>query len=130
VPGWPIRSIAAADLRGDGRPLWAALSVSPERQVVLGLTLEGDVLWTCPLPQGWQRQPIEPIIPGRITADGPGQWLLPGCDGSIHFVAADGKPIDHFNYGAIVGGLATILVDGKPVLLIASENGLEALRIE
>jgi peroxiredoxin len=131
VPDWPIGSIVAADLRGDGRPLWSALSVNPEGQtVILGLTLEGDVLWTYPLPAGRPRQPIEPIIPGRITANGPGQWILPGCDGSIHFVAADGKPIDHFNYGAIVGGLATILVDGKPVLLIASENGLEALRIE
>ncbi|MGD0900645.1 MAG: hypothetical protein ABR915_22665, partial [Thermoguttaceae bacterium] len=63
-------------------------------------------------------------------ADGPGAWILPGCDGSIHFVSADGRPIDRFNYGAILGGLATVMVDGKPVLLVASENGLEALRIE
>jgi peroxiredoxin len=131
VPNWPIGSIRAADLRGDGKPLWAALSVGREGQtVIVGTNLQGEALWTYPLPKGLPRQPIEPIIPGRITVDGPGVWILPGADGSIHFIAADGKPIDQFNYGATLGGLATAVIDGKPVLLVASENGLEALRIE
>jgi hypothetical protein len=131
VPNWHLGSIRIADLTGDGKPSWAALSVAPDGQtVILGISLQGSVLWTYPLPRGLPRQPIEPIIPGRIAADGPGVWILPGSDGSIHFVAADGKPIDQFNYGAVLGGLATALIDGKPVLLVASENGLEALRIE
>ncbi|MGA2064406.1 MAG: redoxin domain-containing protein [Thermoguttaceae bacterium] len=131
VPNWPIGSIQAADLLGDGKPLWAALSVGAEGQtVILGVSLRGDVLWTCPLPKGLPRQPIERIIPGRIAADGPGLWILPGADGSIHFVSAEGKVVDRFNYGAVLGGLATAVLDGKPVLLVASENGLEALAIQ
>jgi peroxiredoxin len=131
VPNWPIGSIRTADLVHDGKPLWAALSVGPEGQtVILGISLKGDVLWSYPLPKGLPRQPIEPIIPGQATPEGPGVWILPGADGSIHFVSADGKPLDQFNYGAILGGLATAMIDGKPVLLVASENGLEALRIE
>jgi hypothetical protein len=130
VPGWPIIAIVPGDLRGDGRPLWAALSANAEGQCVLGINLQGEVLWNYPLPKGLPRQPIEPIIAGRITPDGPGQWLLPGCDGSVHVLSADGKQIDRFNYGAILGGLATVTLGGKPVLLISSENGLEALGIE
>jgi hypothetical protein len=143
VPNWPVRSILAADLKGDGQPLWCALSTSLEsppasiertglevQPVVLGINLKGDVLWKYSLPKGRHLQPIEPIIAGRLRADAPGQWLLPGCDGSIHILAADGKPIDQFNYGSVLAGLATTEIDGKPVLLVASENGLEALRVD
>jgi len=77
-----------------------------------------------------QPQPIEPIISGKITRDGPGQWILPGPDGSINFVTADGKPFDAFNYGAMLQGLATVSIDGQPVLIVASPNGLEAWKVE
>ncbi len=145
VLNWPVRSILGADLKGDGQPLWCVLSTSLEGQatsvegrpagletqpVVLGINLKGDVLWKYSLPKGRHMQPIEPIIAGRLKTGAPGQWLLPGCDGSIHILAADGKPIDQFNYGAVLGGLATAVIDGKPVLLVSSENGLEALRVD
>jgi hypothetical protein len=131
VLDWPIGWIVGADLKGDGRPLWAAVSANPDRQtVIIGLTLSGDLLWNYPLPKGMPRQPVEPILTGRITPSGPGQWILPGCDGSIHFLSADGKPIDQFNYGVLVAGLATVEINGKPAILVASENGLEALRVE
>ena len=128
---WPVGWILGAELKGDGRPLWAAVSVNLDRQtVILGLTLSGELLWSYPLPKGMPRQPVEPILAGRITAGGPGQWILPGCDGSIHFLSADGKPIDQFNYGVLIAGLATAEINGRPALLVASENGLEALRVE
>jgi hypothetical protein len=60
----------------------------------------------------------------------PGQWILPGPDGSIHFIAADGKPLDKFNYGAALQGLATVEIDGRPVLVVASANGVEAWKVE
>lgn len=131
VPNWNIGSIVGADLKGDGHLLWCGLSVNQEGQtVILGLNLKGDVLWNYPLPKGNPQKPTEPIIPAKITATGPGQWILPGCDGSIHIVSADGKPIDKFNHGSLVAGVATVELDGKLVLIIASDNGLEAWRVE
>ena len=55
-------------------------------------------------PMGIPSQPIEPIISGKLTRDGAGQWLLPGPDGSIHVLSADGKPLDKFNYGPCCKG--------------------------
>ena len=129
---WPLAWIVGADLMGDGRLLWCSLSANQEtgQTVILGLSLKGELLWNYPIPKGMPRQPIEPISVGKLVGGGPGVWILPGCDGSIHFVSADGKPIDQFNYGATLGGVATVELGGKPVLIIASENGLEALRIE
>ena len=87
-------------------------------------------LWTYSLPMGLQPQPIEPIIAGRIARDGPGVWLLPGPDGSIHILASDGRLIDRFNYGSPLQGLATVEIGGRPALLVATAAGLEAWRVE
>jgi hypothetical protein len=77
---------------------------------------------------------IEPVVVGRVTHSGPGQWLLPAADGSIHIISADGKLLDRFNYGATLSGLATTQINGRPVVLISSFKGteprLEALQIE
>ena len=54
----------------------------------------------------------------------------PGADGSIHILSGDGKPLDRFNYGAALHGLATTDIDGKPALIVASAEGVEALRVE
>jgi len=133
VPNRIIGCIAAADLQGDGRLLWCGLSGSAVKMgetTALGFDLDGRELWNYPLPVGLQPQPIEPIISGKITSQGPGQWILPGPDGSINFVAAGGKPLDAFNYGAMLQGLATVSIDGQPVLIVASPNGLEAWKVE
>ena len=82
------------------------------------------------LAAGVQPQPIEPIIPGKLTREGPGQWILPGPDGSIHIISADGKPLDKFNSGVTLQGLATVEIDGQPVLVVASADGLEAWKVE
>ena len=133
VPNRIIGCIAAADLAGDGRLLWCGLAGSAVKMgetTALGFDLDGRELWNYPLPVGLQPQPIEPINSGKITRQGPGQWILPGPDGSINFVAADGKPLDAFNYGAMLQGLATVSIDGQPVLIVASPNGLEAWKVE
>ena len=82
------------------------------------------------MPSGVQPQPIEPILVGKVTRDGPGQWILPGPDGSIHFLSADGKPLDKYNTGVTLQGVATAVVDGQPILVIASAKGLEAWKVE
>ena len=131
VPNRPIGWIAAADLTGDGRLLLCGLSAMKMGETTaLGFDLGGRELWNYPLPVGLQPQPIEQIISGKITRQGPGQWILPGPDGSINVVTADGKPLDAFNYGAMLQGLATVSIDGQPVLIVASPNGLEAWKVE
>jgi thiol-disulfide isomerase/thioredoxin len=131
VPNRPIGWIAGADLQGNGRLLWCGLSaVKMGETIALGLNLNGEELWNYALPEGLQPQPIEQIIPGKITRQEPLQWILPGPDGSINIIGADGKLIDTFNYGAMLQGLATVTIDGQPALIIASPNGLEAWKIE
>ncbi len=131
VPARMLYWIVAADLGGDGRTLWCGLT-APKlgENVAIGLSLGGAELWNYSLPQGVQPRPIEPIIAGQITRQGPGQWVLPGPDGSIHFLSADGKPLDKFNYGTALQGLAAVRVDGQPVLVVSSSNGLEAWKVE
>lgn len=131
VPGQMLHWIVAADLRDDGQPLWCGMASSaPGENRAVGFSPKGQVLWDYVLPSGVPQQPISIIIPGRITRDGPGQWILPGLDGSIHFISADGKLLDKFNYGAMLQGLTTIQIDGQPALVVATEKGLEAWKVE
>ncbi|MCE5267934.1 MAG: redoxin domain-containing protein [Planctomycetaceae bacterium] len=127
VSGRQLRRIAAADLRGEGQSLWCGIApIALGRDVAVGFSLAGEELWQYPLPEGVAPQPIEPIITGRVLRDGPSQWLLPGPDGSIHIIAADGTPIDKFNYGEALQGLATVDIGGRPTLVVATAKGLEA----
>jgi hypothetical protein len=99
----------------------------------MGLALDGPrarVLWTYRLPDGVSRQPVEPIVPGRLSADGPGCWLLPGPDGSIHILSAEGDLLDKFNYGAAIQGLTTTQIDGTPVLVVCTAEGVAAWAVE
>ena len=130
-PDCPLRWFAAADLTGGGKLQWCGLTIPRTGEnIMVGLDLAGKEAWKYALPEGLPQRAIEPIIAGRVTAGVPGQWLLPGVDGSIHILAADGQPLDKFNYGALLSGMATATIDGKPVLIIASANGIEALRVE
>ena len=136
IPGEGIlRSLMHADLAGSGQEDWCGVTFVPDPQqtsgqfTALGLIPTGKVLWKYALPSGTQ-QAVEPIVVGRLLPGTARQWLLPGSDGSIHILAADGTLIDHFNYGSQISGLATVEIDGKPVLLISSASGVEALRME
>jgi len=130
-PERPLLWAAAADLAGDGNIQWCALTVSPlGENLAIGLNLSGKQLWSYAMPEGGHQYPIEPVVAAQLTAAPPGQWVTAGVDGSIHVIAADGKPIDQFNYGAIIYGLAAVKIDGGPVLIVASPDGLEALRVD
>ncbi len=125
-----VQSLIGADLAGDGKPLYCGLTAKQLGvYVALGIDLRGKELWSYDLPAGHPSMPIEQIVPGQITSAPPGQWILPAADGSIHILAADGKPLDRFNYGVVLCGLATTQINGRPVLLVASPQGLEALEV-
>ncbi len=134
VPERRIGWIVGADLTGDGRVEYCALAAETlgENQAI-GLALAGRnaiQLWTHRLPDGVSRQPVEPIVPGRLSLDGPGRWLLPGPDGSIHILSAEGEVLDQFHYGAAIQGLATARIGGRPALIVSTEEGVAAWAVE
>jgi thiol-disulfide isomerase/thioredoxin len=126
----PVQLLVGADLAGDGKPQFCGLAAKDLGvYVALGLDLRGKELWTYDLPPGHPSLPIEQIVAGQVTSALPGQWILPAADGSIHILAADGKPLDRFNYGSALCGVATAQIGGRPVLLVATAQGLEALEV-
>jgi thiol-disulfide isomerase/thioredoxin len=130
VPNCLLHWIVAADLRGDGKPLWCGMAAPKVGEnVAVGISPKGERLWSYQLPPGIP-SPMEPIVAGKLTREGPGQWILPGSDGSVHILLADGKPLDKFNSGAMLQGMATVEIDGRPALLISSPNGLQAWKVE
>ncbi len=131
LPEQFLYAIAAADLQRNGRFLWCGLSQpQPMTNRVVGFNLQGELLWTHPMPAGRHQWPVERIIPGRLAPDADGRWLLPGPDGSIRVIAADGKLLDQFHCGAEITGLATVEHDGHAMLILASPEGLQAWLVE
>jgi hypothetical protein len=97
---------------------------------VVGLDAAGRELWSYQLPKGHPQVPVDWMIAGNVSATGPGQWLVPAADGSLHILRPDGKLVDRFNYGAIIQGVATFRLGGKAVLVIASPRSVEAFAVE
>ncbi|HEY2827253.1 MAG TPA: hypothetical protein VGJ04_06600, partial [Pirellulales bacterium] len=67
------------------------------------------------------------------------QWLIAGPDGSIHILGADGKPVDKFNTGSTLAGVAANKIGDQRVLLISkvfdkpqgdAKGTLEAWQVE
>jgi hypothetical protein len=86
----------------------------------IGVNLEGEQLWSYPMPSQSHPRYVEAVVAGKLFADQPGQWLLPSADGRIHVLDAEGNPIDVFATGKSVAGVATAAWDGKQVLLVSS----------
>jgi thiol-disulfide isomerase/thioredoxin len=125
-----VRWLLSARLSGESDVFAGFAYVSPEgnpshvTDAVIGVDPAGKDLWTYPLPTG-QQPWLEQLAAGRVVGDQP-HWIAAAADGSLHFVAADGKPLDSFNVGATIHGFAAIEVDGKPCLVIASGDKTSA----
>jgi len=131
IPDRFVRLIVAADLDGDGRQEFCGLSPTrePNVEVVLGIGPGGEEAWNYPLPPGIHQHPIEAVTSGKLLPGDSAQWLAAAADGSIHIVAADGKLVDQFNYGAALTGLAVAQFGGQSVLLISTPEKLTAWQV-
>ena len=81
------------------------------------------------MPRGIFRTPIERLSTANLVGD-KRHWLIAGPDGSIHFVAGDGTPLDHFHYGEALAGLAGVRFGNERLLLVSTAKGLAAWRVE
>jgi hypothetical protein len=48
----------------------------------------------------------------------------------VHFLAADGAPIDRFNTGDTISGLAVATTGDEGLLVVASGQGVEGWRVK
>ena len=122
VPNRALVWLKTADLDGDGQVEICALSMVGGRMEAIGLSLEGEQLWSYPLPIESHYGYVEAVTAGKLFTDQPGQWLLASADGRIHFLDAQGKLIDVYATGKTLAGVATAEWDGKQVLLVASSG--------
>jgi thiol-disulfide isomerase/thioredoxin/outer membrane lipoprotein-sorting protein len=130
-----VRWLLSARLQGDSDAVAGFAYVTPEGEnaqvtdALIGIDLAaGKDRWTYPLPTG-QQPWLEQLAPGRVSgADR--HWIAAAADGSLHFVAVDGKPLDHFNVGAAITGFAATEVQGKPHLVIAAGEKLRCWAVE
>ncbi len=126
-----LRWALVADVNGDGQTECCAIaSTKVGVEAAIGLSATGELLWAYDLPVGAQPNPaLEMLAAGRVIGN-EGQWVLAGADGSIHILSADGKPLDQFHTGAAIAGLAITTIDGQGAILISSDNGVDAWRVE
>ncbi len=129
LPNRLLHWIVAAEPAG-GKPALAGLFLADmASSVAIGLDTSGHELWTYPLPPGLHQRAVEQVVFAELPPPLGQVWILPGPDGSIHLLAADGKTIDQFHYGEILCGLAALVLDGKPVLVVATPQAVEAWQL-
>ncbi len=127
VPNRFVRTIASADLDGNGQADLCGLVITNSAQEdAIGIGLDGSELWTYTLPAGVHEEPIEPIQSGRLLDEPGAQWILAAADGSVHILNSQGQLLDRFATGKRLCGLAATQIDGEPVLILSTNEGVEA----
>jgi thiol-disulfide isomerase/thioredoxin/outer membrane lipoprotein-sorting protein len=133
VAGTALYAIYAAELNGTPPMELCALSSGDLGALTaIGLDSAGKIQWAYPMPKGIHSQPVELVTPVTLPgSDGTpqGAWLLAGADGSLHFLAADGTPIDKFYYGAQITGVATATVGDQIQLIVATPKSVTAWQV-
>ncbi len=133
APGseWRVAGLMLETVVSDkmgGGSLCAVASNTDGTPVAAGLGPNGEDQWRYLLPSGIFRTPIEKLTSANLIGD-ERQWLIAGADGSIHFVAHDGQPIDHFHYGEALTGMSGVRFGDDRLLLVSTAKGLTAWRI-
>ncbi|HEV7223967.1 MAG TPA: redoxin domain-containing protein [Pirellulales bacterium] len=131
------RLIFTADLDGDAKSEWCAIALQwlesdqPASNLAVGLSPRGEELWRYSLPEGMHRHTaFEMVAAGDLLGGDAGQWVIAAADGSIHILGIDGHLIDRFNYGAAPSGMAIANLDGRPALLVSTDQAVEAWQFE
>jgi peroxiredoxin len=129
--------IFTADLNGDDVSEWCAIAFKsagqngPAANVAVGLSPDGAQQWTYPLPAGAHHHgALEMVTSGNLLGTAAGQWVIAGADGSIHLLDIDGGLIDRFNYGAAPSGMAIANINGRPALVVATDDSVQAWQFE
>ena len=124
--GW----LTAYDLKGTGTDDFAAIAIAVgSKYTALGLDNAGKVTWSLPLPEGIYPRPIDKIFPVYLKpTEKTGQWLVLGADSSLHLLGSDGILIDRFNFGKVITGLSSAILNGQPLLLISTPDDVRAMR--
>lgn len=132
-----VRLVFTADLDGDGAAEWCTIAMEWLDSGKLGPTLavgfspNGDEQWRYALPDGEHQHPaFEMVTGGDLLGVGLGQWVIAAADGSIHVLTGDGGLVDRFNYGAAPSGMAIAYLEGRPTLLISTDQAVEAWQFE
>ncbi|MDO4629344.1 MAG: hypothetical protein Q4C70_09195 [Planctomycetia bacterium] len=132
IPNRALSSLVAFDFENDGTDALAALALGGQvKYKAVGLTPDGAEVWNIDLPNYVYQRNIEKIHPLFIMnrdeiASG---WLLIGADSSIFLADQTGMLMDQFNFGEIITGCASAVMNGKPLLLIATPKKVTALEI-
>lgn len=132
-----IRLIYTSDLGQAELSPWCAIamrvanSAKRVRDVAIGMSPRGTVLWRYPLPAGTHHHAsFEMVACGDLFGAGMAQWVIAAADGSIHMLTMDGSLLDRYNSGVSPSGLGIANLGGQPALLIANDEGVEAWQFE
>lgn len=130
VPRRSILTLTAARFAAAKQAAFLGLASGEQgERLAVGLTADFKEAWNYPLPAGVHARPIEAITSSHVLPGRQGEWWLAGPDGSIHVVSEDGEFFDSFHYGEVLTGLAATKFGERPVLLVATDAGLEAWEV-
>jgi cytochrome oxidase Cu insertion factor (SCO1/SenC/PrrC family) len=131
IADWPVLKLTPARFAGANQAPFLAISNNLRGEVfAVGISGKLKEAWNYPLPAGAHQKPIEPVTSSNLLPGRQGEWWLAGPDGSIHVISEDGEFHDSFHYGAALTGLAATNLNGRPVLLIATDTGVSAFQID
>jgi len=133
IPQRTLNSLVVSDFDGDGTDALAATAISPSGKVrVVGISEEGKEIWNIDLPDFLYQRNIQKIQPFSILYQNEPQsgWGLLGAESSVFLVEPNGLLMDQFQFGKIITGCASAVFDGKPILFMASPDGVSAMEIK
>jgi hypothetical protein len=131
VGNWPIARLIAARFAGGTQGRFLGLSNNERGELfAVGITDELQVTWNYPLPSGVHQRPIDAVTSSNLLPGRQGEWWLAGPDGSIHVISEDGELRDAFHYGSTLTGIAAGKLGDQAVLLVATDEGVTAWKIE